>query len=44
MRIEVEISKRFFRTVEVWMDDFKRLFYMNRPDLRTVEIGNITNR
>lgn len=22
------------RTVEVWMDDYKRFFYLNRPDLK----------
>ena len=27
------------RTVEVWMEDYKRLFYMNRPDLLNAEIG-----
>ena len=26
------------RTVEVWMDDYKRLFYMNRPDLLQVSV------
>jgi polypeptide N-acetylgalactosaminyltransferase len=32
------------RTVEVWMDDFKRLFYMHRPDLLNSDIGSVTNR
>ena len=27
------------RTVEVWMEEYKRLFYMNRPDLLNSEIG-----
>jgi polypeptide N-acetylgalactosaminyltransferase len=26
------------------MDDYKRLFYMNRPDLISAEIGNVTKR
>jgi len=32
------------RTVEVWLDEYKRLFYMNRPDLINTEIGSVTNR
>lgn len=32
------------RTVEVWMDDYKRLFYMNRPDLSETQVGDVTNR
>jgi len=32
------------RTVEVWMDDFKRLFYMHRPDLLNADIGSVENR
>lgn len=32
------------RTVEVWMDEYKRLFYMNRPDLANTNVGNVTNR
>jgi len=32
------------RTVEVWMDDYKKLFYMNRPDLLNSEIGSVTKR
>ena len=32
------------RTVEVWMDDYKRLFYMNRPDLVETQVGDVTNR
>jgi len=32
------------RTVEVWMDDYKKLFYMHRPDLLTTEIGSVENR
>jgi len=32
------------RTVEVWMDDYKRLFYMHRPDLLNSDIGSVTNR
>ena len=27
------------RTVEVWMDDYKKLFYMHRPDLLSTSIG-----
>ena len=32
------------RTVEVWMDEFKRLFYMNRPDLSNVDVGDLKGR
>ncbi|XP_076349040.1 polypeptide N-acetylgalactosaminyltransferase 1-like [Tachypleus tridentatus] len=32
------------RTVEVWMDDYKRYFYMHRPDLRYVNYGDISKR
>jgi len=32
------------RTVEVWMDKYKKLFYMNRPDLLNSEIGKVENR
>ena len=32
------------RTVEVWMDDYKRLFYMNRPDLLETNIGDVSKR
>ncbi|QQP35687.1 Polypeptide N-acetylgalactosaminyltransferase, partial [Caligus rogercresseyi] len=32
------------RTFEVWMDDYKRLFYLNRPDLKNAEIGDISER
>ena len=27
------------RTVEVWMEEYKRLFYMHRPDLLNAQIG-----
>merc|ERR1719232_1602165 len=32
------------RTVEVWMDDYKRLFYMNRPDLVNTDVGDMKAR
>ncbi|CAB3371966.1 Hypothetical predicted protein [Cloeon dipterum] len=32
------------RVVEVWMDDYKRLFYMHRNDLQTIDIGDISAR
>lgn len=32
------------RTVEVWLDDYKRLFYMHRPDLLEAEIGSLEAR
>ncbi|XP_013772699.1 polypeptide N-acetylgalactosaminyltransferase 1-like [Limulus polyphemus] len=32
------------RTVEVWMDDYKRYFYMHRPNLRYVNYGDISKR
>ncbi|RZF31947.1 hypothetical protein LSTR_LSTR012417 [Laodelphax striatellus] len=32
------------RLAEVWMDEYKRLFYLNRPDLRKIEYGNVSER
>ncbi|GLH02695.1 hypothetical protein R5R35_003764 [Gryllus longicercus] len=32
------------RLVEVWMDSYKRLFYMHRPDLLNIDIGDISDR
>lgn len=32
------------RVVEVWMDEYKELFYMHRGDLKTVDIGDTTSR
>ena len=32
------------RTVEVWMEEYKRHFYMHRPDLLNSDIGSVTNR
>ena len=32
------------RLAEVWMDDYKKLFYNYRPDLLKVDIGDLTER
>ncbi|CAL1287961.1 unnamed protein product [Larinioides sclopetarius] len=32
------------RTVEVWMDDYKKYFYYQRPDLLDTSYGDITER
>ncbi|XP_018020452.1 polypeptide N-acetylgalactosaminyltransferase 1 [Hyalella azteca] len=32
------------RLAEVWMDDYKRLFYMNRPELQTADYGDVSPR
>lgn len=32
------------RLVEVWMDDYKRLFYLHRPDLKGVDVGDLRER
>lgn len=32
------------RMAEVWMDDYKRLFYLYRPDLKDANIGDISVR
>ncbi|GFX03331.1 polypeptide N-acetylgalactosaminyltransferase 1 [Trichonephila clavipes] len=32
------------RTVEVWMDDYKKYFYYHRPDLKNTDYGNISER
>ena len=29
---------------QVWMNEYKRLFYMHRPDLLNTDIGSVTNR
>lgn len=32
------------RMVEVWMDSYKKLFYMHRSDLLSADIGDVTPR
>ena len=32
------------RMAEVWMDEFKRLFYLHRNDLKDADIGDLTER
>uniref|UniRef100_A0A914D7F1 Polypeptide N-acetylgalactosaminyltransferase n=1 Tax=Acrobeloides nanus TaxID=290746 RepID=A0A914D7F1_9BILA len=32
------------RLAEVWMDDYKRLYYLHRPDLKKKDVGNLTER
>ena len=32
------------RTVEVWMDEYKELFYLHRPDLKAYSLGDLNNR
>ncbi|XP_046388816.1 polypeptide N-acetylgalactosaminyltransferase 1 isoform X2 [Ischnura elegans] len=32
------------RVAHVWMDDYKRLFFMHRPDLLTIDYGDISER
>ncbi|CAI2349101.1 unnamed protein product [Caenorhabditis sp. 36 PRJEB53466] len=32
------------RLAEVWMDDYKRLYYMHREDLRTKDVGDLSAR
>lgn len=32
------------RAVEVWMDDYKSIFYMHRPDLQSIDIGDLNSR
>ncbi|CAB3402188.1 unnamed protein product [Caenorhabditis bovis] len=32
------------RLAEVWMDDYKRLYYMHRSDLRDQDVGDLTER
>lgn len=32
------------RLVEVWMDDYKRFFYLHRPELKDIDIGDLTER
>lgn len=39
-----EVSKNLARVVHVWMDDYKKYVYVKRPDLRSNEYGDISNR
>ncbi|VDM42902.1 unnamed protein product [Toxocara canis] len=32
------------RLAEVWMDDYKRLYYLHRPDLKTKDVGDLSER
>lgn len=32
------------RMVEVWMDDYKKVFYSHRSDLLSVDIGDVSAR
>ena len=32
------------RMAEVWMDDYKRLFYLHRPDLKSKTVGDVGDR
>jgi polypeptide N-acetylgalactosaminyltransferase len=32
------------RLAEVWMDDYKRLYYLHRQDLRTKDVGPLEER
>ncbi|GMS78647.1 hypothetical protein PENTCL1PPCAC_822, partial [Pristionchus entomophagus] len=32
------------RLAEVWMDEYKRLYYLHRSDLRTKNVGDLTER
>ncbi|KAI1728985.1 glycosyl transferase family 2 domain-containing protein [Ditylenchus destructor] len=32
------------RLAEVWMDDYKRLYYLHRRDLKNKDVGNLTER
>jgi len=32
------------RLAEVWMDDYKRLYYLHRRDLRDKDVGDLSER
>lgn len=38
------MSVNLARVVRVWMDDYKRFVYMKRPDLKTLQYGDISSR
>jgi len=38
------ISKNLIRVAEVWLDEFKDIFYQQVPDIKSVDFGNITER
>ena len=37
-------GKNTARMAEVWMDEYKRFFYMHRADLKGKDIGDLTDR
>jgi len=39
-----EVTVNLARVVHVWMDDYKRFVFLKRPDLRTVDHGDLTSR
>ncbi|XP_031560548.1 polypeptide N-acetylgalactosaminyltransferase 13-like isoform X2 [Actinia tenebrosa] len=39
-----EVSVNLARVVRVWMDDYKTFVYMKRPDLKTLQYGDIKSR
>lgn len=42
--VDKTLSKNFNRLAEVWMDDYKELYYNKKPQNRNRDYGDITNR
>ena len=38
------ITKNLLRVAEVWLDEFKELFYVRMPTAKSIDYGNITGR
>ena len=39
-----EVTVNLARVVHVWMDDYKQFVFVKRPDLKTVDHGDLTSR
>lgn len=39
-----EVTVNLARVVHVWMDDYKKFVFLKRPDLKTVDHGDLTPR
>ena len=42
--VDKTLSKNFNRLAEVWMDEYKELYYNKKPQARNMEYGDISER
>ena len=42
--VEKTLNKNFNRLAEVWMDEYKELYYNKKPQARNMEYGDISKR